>query len=51
MKDRIPEDSDEFFDSPASSGDEFVPDVTSKSATDSEASIKCMPTSMAKHQL
>lgn len=48
MKDTIPEDSDELFYS-TSSGDDSIPDITSKSDTDNEASLKCKPT-MAKHR-
>lgn len=48
MKDTIPKDSDELFYS-TSSGDDFIPDITSKSDTDNEASLKCKPT-MAKHR-
>lgn len=49
MKDIVPEDSDELFDSTPSSGDDFIPDTTSKGDTDSEASLKCTPTTLARH--
>lgn len=49
MKDIIPEDADELFYSTQSSGEEYIPDATSKSDTDSEPGTKCKPTSKTKH--
>lgn len=41
MKYIVPEDSDELFYSTPSSGDDYIPDTTSKSDTDNEVSSFC----------
>ncbi|XP_073331581.1 uncharacterized protein [Pagrus major] len=50
MKDTVFEDSDELYCTTPESGEDFIPDTTSKSDTDSEASLKLKPTSTRKHQ-